>query len=224
MRLVDPIARSEILNVACTFVQTQYAFSTYAGCETHFQVISGELEGIMGWMTVNYLKHGLVSTNRMTDNPTSFGFMDMGGASAQISFEPTKSMAVKHADDLRAVKLRLLDGSIVEYKLFVSSFLGFGANEAYRRYKTALAANNNGIDSVSDPCMPQGLSLNELDVSVPPKPLNFSGTGHFTECYASVTPLLNKEIACSETPCLFNGVHAPLSDIRNHHFLGVSGV
>jgi Golgi nucleoside diphosphatase len=32
------------------------------------------------------------------DLPSTFGLLEMGGASTQIAFEPTKIMAKKHAD------------------------------------------------------------------------------------------------------------------------------
>jgi golgi apyrase len=219
MRLVDPVARAEILRVACQVVREEYEFSTEGGCGTHFQVISGDLEGILGWMTVNYLKKGLVGEADSAETPNSYGFLDMGGASAQIAFEPVKSMAAKHSDDLRTAHFRLLDGTEVQFKLFVTSFLGFGANEAYKRYKSSMAKKYEG--TISDPCLPVGLVLSEEDPSSD-VPVQFNGTGSFQKCFTEVTPLLNK-VQCKEDPCLFNGVHAPLMDIRNHHFIGVSG-
>jgi len=52
--------------------------------------------------------------------------MDVGGASAQIAFEPTSKMSLKHSEDLRLVSLRDGDGKTKSYPIFVTIFLGFG--------------------------------------------------------------------------------------------------
>ena len=133
-------------------------------------------------------------------------------------------MAQKHSDDLTEVKLRTLDGKDLSYKVFVTTFLGFGANEARRRYLDWLSKKNvTAIDddnskassNLTDHCLPKGLVLKEHGQSV-------VGTGNFDTCLASLSPLLNKEKACPDTPCYFNGAHVPLKNLSIHKFLGVS--
>ena len=52
-----------------------------------FQVIDGRMEGVYGWIAVNYMlgrfDHNFVEPNRQ---PT-VGALDMGGASTQITYE-----------------------------------------------------------------------------------------------------------------------------------------
>lgn len=178
LRLVEEKARKQILTNVCNFVGNNYSFDISGGCDIHFRVISGELEGIYGWIMVNYLKGGFdkkllsyAQADKGTDssknqgvkiklpskpkrddyNLTSyvdiesrdklvdtFGFLDMGGASTQIAFEPIAEMAKKHSDDLTTVNLRTINGNEVNFNIFVTTFLGFGMNEARRRYLTEL--------------------------------------------------------------------------------------
>ncbi|KAI8586395.1 nucleoside phosphatase GDA1/CD39, partial [Geranomyces variabilis] len=210
MRLVSDADREAIMAETCEFVRTRYAFATLGGCARHFRVISGELEGIYGWITVNYLKGGFdaaVSVNGTARH--TYGFLDMGGASTQIAFEPTPDMAIAHNEDLTGLKLRFLGGEEVSYRVFVSTFLGFGVNEARRRYLEGL------------PCLPRGLVVTlPSSNTATGAAVQYNGTGVFRTCLASLLPLLNKSLPCPELPCLFNGVHAPISDALR--FLGVS--
>ncbi|KAJ3145730.1 Golgi apyrase [Geranomyces michiganensis] len=275
MRLVSDVDRDALMVETCAFVRAHYKFATLGGCKRHFRVISGELEGIYGWLTVNYLKGGFdaaVSVNGTARH--TYGFLDMGGASTQIAFEPTPDMAIAHDDDLTALKLRFLDGEEVAYRVFVSTFLGFGVNEARRRYLEALVASALGsgkteaktgsasvpraalppppapaadstssppdsrlpstnatiptsqpgsaILTIPEPCLPRGLvvTLPSSGTVTESPPVQYNGTGDFRTCLASLLPLLNKSLPCPSLPCLFNGVHAPISDALR--FLGVS--
>ncbi|RKO88403.1 nucleoside phosphatase GDA1/CD39, partial [Blyttiomyces helicus] len=221
LRLVPAPAREAILAHTCDFVRSHYPFAIDGGCELHFRLISGELEGIYGWIAVNYLKNGFGGRDdagHVNYGKHTYGFLDMGGASTQIAFEPTNEMARLHGDDLTPMKMRSIDGTEMKYSVFVTTFLGFGMNEARRRY----------IDSkapvISDPCLPSGLSMD--DINHAPKntahPPLLRGTGSFKTCLAAQLPLLNKSRPCSNSPCLFNGVHAPIADFGVHDFLGVS--
>jgi golgi apyrase len=135
----------------------------------------------------------------------------MGGASAQIAFEPTPKMYENHSNDLRRVSMRYQDGLQKDFYVFVTSFLGFGANQARARYVEKYF--NDG--ELMDPCLNPGFSISEEGHQL-------NGTGKFNVCLEKVVPLLNKDMKCSELPCLFNGVHAPIEDFSNHHFIGVS--
>lgn len=123
-------------------------------------------------------------------------------------------MRLLHADDLTSLRLKFQSGRQMQLAVFVSSFLGYGANEALKAYILALT-QGAGSAKVIDPCLPIGYSTTEHNVSL-------NGSGSFEKCYLGITPLLKKDKECKELPCLFDGVHAPLSDIQNHHFIGVS--
>ncbi len=80
------------------------------------QTISGKMEGIYGWLDVNYLQK-----NFQNNTPTS-GSIDIGGASTQIAFATDKSK--KSIDE---VSLTL---NKVNYIVFSKSFLGLGMDQA----------------------------------------------------------------------------------------------
>ncbi|KAJ2805781.1 Golgi apyrase, partial [Coemansia helicoidea] len=160
MRLVDARAAAEVLRAACAFAQANYAFQL-ADCDASFQVVSGEAEGLYGWVAVNYLMGGFGSGR-------SHGFLDMGGASAQIAFEPAPAAAAAHRGDLAWVALRTLDGRDREHGVFVATFLGHGTNEARRRYvdalrTAALEQTQARLLAVDDPCLARGLTLPTVD-------------------------------------------------------------
>ncbi|KAI8340226.1 nucleoside phosphatase family-domain-containing protein [Chlamydoabsidia padenii] len=162
----------------------------------------------------------------------------MGGASAQIAFEPDHHQKEEHVADLTKIHLRTLDGSAVDYDVFVTTFLGYGSNEARRRYleqrvKAAFEQHQQDNDNESstlldehhrlhldDPCLPLHLELTDADTTS--VPLQLTGTGQFNKCLEATLPLLNKDAECPTQPCLFNGVHTPKIDWSVHQFVGIS--
>ncbi|CAG8467537.1 5739_t:CDS:2, partial [Cetraspora pellucida] len=254
MRLLPPQQQTAILQSACDYIMFQNRFKMMDKCSDHVQVISGEKEGLYGWVAVNYLmggfekdkgEHKVVNSlqlNQSYDNDssptnhiTTFGFLDMGGASTQIAFEPNLEESKKHANDLTSVFLWTLDGQQMEYKVFVTTFLGYGTNEARHRYiddrignysstheKIANPDNSREQPNVliKDPCLPVDLLL--TDTTLPPPLYTFQGTGEFELCLNYTYPLLNKSVTCSDEPCLFNGVHTPNIDFTVNHFIGIS--
>ncbi|KAJ2801112.1 Golgi apyrase, partial [Coemansia guatemalensis] len=222
MRLLDPSQQHLLLKTACSYARNNYAFSL-PDCADSFQVVSGELEGLYGWVAVNYLLDGFGSqkSNRQRQS-LSHGFLDMGGASAQIAFEPAAAVQPLHRDDLARVTLRSLDGEDHAFDVFVATFLGHGTNEARRRFVDRLkhmAAKEDAtgaVPSIEDPCLPTGLLLPTTDGSAV-----LRGGGRFSECVAATEPLLNLT-SCPIEPCLLAGVPAPKIDFALQRFVGVS--
>lgn len=235
MRLLPPHQQSAVLTSACLFLRS-YPFSL-PDCSEQVRIISGEEEGLYGWIAVNYLMDGFDSHEHASTSSSTYGFLDMGGASTQIAFEPSESERIKHSDNLLEVKLRLLSGKEVRHPVFVTTWLGFGTNQARDRYidqeiKAHLRASDlshtphelahpltekhNVI--VDDPCLPKSLMLSD------PRHSGYTlrGTGDFAQCVHRTGPLLNKEVECLDQPCLFNGVHVPAIDFSVNHFIGIS--
>ncbi|CAI2164932.1 20421_t:CDS:2 [Funneliformis geosporum] len=258
MRLLPSLQQQAILQNACDYIMFNYVFKI-GKCSDHVQVISGEWEGIYGWIAVNYLMSGfendsgkehIIQSRQKNDlgkfddidnnsekikHTTTYGFLDMGGASTQIAFEPNSLESKKHADDLTKVTLYTLDGEKVEYNVFVTTFLGFGTNEARRRYIEdqiqKYTATHEQITNpetsreqptvlIKDPCLPVNLLL--TDTSLPPPYYTLQGSGSFSQCLELTYPLLNKTAPCLDDPCLFNGVHTPNIDFSVNHFVGIS--
>ncbi|GAA5921373.1 hypothetical protein JCM3775_003013 [Rhodotorula graminis] len=239
MRLLPEQQRDAVLAATCSYLRT-FPFHL-PDCADQVRVISGEEEGLYGWIAVNYLMDGFDKHEHAAAGdrkPSStYGFLDMGGASTQIAFEPSAVEQVKHADNLVDIKLRLLSGKVVRHPVFVTTWLGYGTNQARTRYvdqevkKHLRAADKEHVGDgegqelgsaaalvVDDPCLPKSLLLSDGRHSG----YTLKGTGDFAQCLRRQAPLLNKEVKCLDEPCLFNGVHVPPIDFSVNHFIGIS--
>lgn len=235
MRLLPEDQRNTLLEATCSYIENETGFTLgQGGCADHVQVITGEEEGLLGWIAINYLMDGFhfkgnhaldAGQTEGTKGKSTYGFLDMGGASTQIAFEPSKDALAKAAEknpvgaqeDLTPITLRMLDGTDVTHNVFVTTFLGFGTNKARERYVSALTQGTSSAEVLKDACLPTGLS-----VPSGPSSANLIGTGSFTNCLEHLEPLLEKHASCSHPPCLFHGVHVPPIDFSVNHFIGVS--
>ena len=232
VRLLPELQRKALLDQICTFARSSTNF-LLPECQLHIQVIPGETEGLYGWIAANYLLGGFDAPEEHAHGKGhhTYGFLDMGGASAQIAFAPNATEADRHAEDLKLLRMRTINGAAAEYRVFVTTWLGFGVHEARRRYVDALMdshANYNG-DELPDPCLPEGLNISiKGDVLFPGsktaegKEPHLVGTGRFDECLRQTYPLLDKTAPCLDPPCLLHGVHVPAIDFDINHFVGVS--
>ncbi|POR37415.1 Golgi apyrase [Tolypocladium paradoxum] len=229
VRFLPKQQQAALLQGICTYLQANTRFDL-PDCKSHIQVISGETEGLYGWIAANYLLGGFDRPEEHAHGKGhhTYGFLDMGGASAQIAFAPNTTEAIRHADDLKLVRLRRLDGSPVEYKVFTATWLGFGANKARSRYVESLRDNyDSTVDEIPDPCMPKGLRTTlSGEPAISRKATHgqvlLVGTGAFDECLRKTHPLLRKDAPCEDHPCLLNGQHVPAIDFDVNHFVGVS--
>jgi hypothetical protein len=88
------------------------------------RVISGNEEGVFGWLAVNEIL-GRLSGN----NQSLVGLLDLGGASTQLVF-PINNISYVAPEDLQHVNIAGQD-----VVLFVHSFLGLGSTEVLNRFK-----------------------------------------------------------------------------------------
>lgn len=230
MRLLPDVQRKMLLTEICEYAQTRTAFQL-PDCGIHVQVIPGETEGLYGWIAANYLLGGFdaADANDHGNGHHTYGFLDMGGASAQIAFAPNATEAEKHANDLTLLRLRTIGGAPLEYKVFSTTWLGYGVNEARKRFVNALLEASPDATELPDPCLPAGLNVttagkpiergSPADIGDEPHLL---GTGRFSECLSQTYPLLDKDAPCLDEPCLFHGSHVPAIDFDVNHFVGVS--
>lgn len=235
MRILPPVQRKQVLKEVCDYAHKNTKFQL-PDCDLHVQVIPGETEGLYGWIAANYLLGGFDKPNDHDHGKAhnTYGFLDMGGASAQIAFAPNATEAEKHANDLTLMRLRTIDRTPLEYKVFVTTWLGFGVNQARQRYVKALIDSTSSKE-LPDPCLPAGLTAkvaedgkflevdSDDDDDDDEKPAaDLHGTGKFQECLHQTFPLLEKEKECLDEPCLLNGQHVPAIDFDVNHFVGVS--
>ncbi|KAH9852728.1 nucleoside phosphatase family-domain-containing protein [Lenzites betulinus] len=237
MRLLTPEKQAEVLQNACHFLKFHSNFriddpSAAGPCGSSVRIITGEEEGIFGWIAVNYLMDGFKGSE---EERLTYGFLDMGGASTQIAFEPSKQEQ-ERAQNLMDVRLRLLDGNNIHHKVFVTTWLGYGTNQARERYvgqlineyEASRTLSSDVPEHIDDPCLPRDLVLTNTPVqpetasSHAKTAHKFVGTGSFEQCLQKTLPLLNKDAPCPDSHCLFNGVYVPPIDFNASNFIGVS--
>ena len=237
MRLLEPLQQARVLNAACAYLRSASPFriepeSKDGPCGSSVKIITGEEEGLFGWIAVNYLMDGFVGGDRAEQ--TTYGFLDMGGASTQIAFEPAEEDVPGNEPALVDVRLRLLGGVEIKHKVFVTTWLGYGTNQARERYAAEVIQSAEGLDdgsdarAIRDPCLPKDLELTETvhsnggSSTAHATPRTLVGTGSFTQCLQKTASLLNKDAPCADAPCLFNGVHVPRINFASSQFIGVS--
>ncbi|XP_054721476.1 ectonucleoside triphosphate diphosphohydrolase 1-like isoform X2 [Uloborus diversus] len=174
------------------------------------EVITGRDEGIYGWITANFLKETLEFPQK-TDpwEPTTYGALDMGGASMQIAFAIPENEVNASTPDVQSMKLY---GQT--HNVFSHSNLCFGRDEANRRLRFFLAKNPSDT-RVYDPCTPTGYeqnvtgsdlfsqpctestTLQEMlaqDPTIVKKNYTFVGTSDYAACRGNVSMLLNDQL------------------------------
>ncbi|OAA68361.1 nucleoside diphosphatase [Niveomyces insectorum RCEF 264] len=162
MRFLPAPQQTALLREICAYLQAHTRFAL-PDCRQNIQVISGETEGLYGWLAANYLLGGFDHPDRHVhgQNHHTYGFLDMGGASAQIAFAPNTTEAAAHADDLKLVRLRTLDGDPAEHRVFTATWLGLGVNKARESYVETLVERHHETlalgGAIPDPCLPKGL-------------------------------------------------------------------
>ena len=158
MRILDAENRSRIMKV----VRELFSDSTY--CPFYFEpeqarTLSGEEEAIYGWLGVNFLSSNgemlreSEGSGTVTSPRSTFGALDLGGASTQISF-------YEQNEDIMANLFKLQIGQGKHWNVYTHSYLFYGINEATNRFEARLAHGESTSDrlvkGVSNPCLPGG--------------------------------------------------------------------
>eukprot|EP00051_Salpingoeca_urceolata_P004426 m.64932 g.64932 ORF g.64932 m.64932 type:complete len:511 (-) comp13627_c0_seq2:1795-3327(-) len=143
MRVVHentPDVAGEILaSVLDTFLSSDFSDDSSA------QILPGEEEGAFGWVTANYITGTLQNQPNLVDEEVTYGALDLGGASTQISFlEPN---ATTYTLDLYGH----------QYPLYTHSYLCWGAKAATQRLNATLIELADPSNStLLNPCLPSG--------------------------------------------------------------------
>ncbi|KAG6906143.1 hypothetical protein DXG01_015691 [Tephrocybe rancida] len=225
----DPKSSSAVKGSELEFTLPNVKKGTEKG-EDWVTKVEPEEEGLFGWIMVNYLMNGFMGAKqkRMT-----YGFLDMGSVSMQITFEPGH---VNDTDTKNLIDVQpcLMGGQEIMHKVFVTTWLGYGTNQAWERYVGKVISDfetsctDSEKDIVHDPCLPKGLELTEKPVHGhlvsmhTTKAHKLIGTGTFKQCIQKTAPLMNKTAPCLDTPCLMNGIHVPPIDFSVSQFIGIS--
>ncbi|GAU96311.1 hypothetical protein RvY_07774 [Ramazzottius varieornatus] len=217
-------------------------YSTFQLVPENVRIISGEEEGFYGWATANYLAGTFPmfqSSNfselvNSTISKTPYGFLQLGGASAQIAFTPPNPFREFSNDSSKYHVPADIFGEDVQ--LYSQSFLCHGLKEAARTYRATLIAEQN-FPIVIDPCFPRGGQIETNDSHLfghhycsgefnttlkgPKGELYLVGSGDYQGCREAVFRLL-KKTSCSDPDleCSLKGIRRP---VIQGPFLAFSG-
>ncbi|KAG8435480.1 hypothetical protein GDO86_013422 [Hymenochirus boettgeri] len=180
------------------------------------RIITGQEEGAYGWITINYLLGNFLENSgwlgRLKQSAT-FGALDLGGASTQITFVSKKEIESQE----NSLHFRLYGKS---YDVYTHSYLCYGKDQALRRQiaYTIPDANNS---TILDPCFNSGYRRNtstkdlysspciaQQRISTAPSNIEIKGTGNYQLCKQKVEMIFNKT-QCTYSQCSFNGIFQP---------------
>lgn len=181
-------------------------------------IITGQEEGLYGWITVNYLKENFLKKNLWNKyihpvGAKTVGSMDLGGASTQIAFAVNEGLS---GEDYMEVKLYGYS-----YNVYTHSFLCYGKNEAEKRVLAKVVEAAPNPDHIMNPCYPTGFNITMkassiYDTTCTTKPKNYNpdqdlflvGEGNSEKCERIVKSIFDFK-TCSSTQCSFDGVEQP---------------
>lgn len=206
--------------IAVTQSLSKYSFN-FQGA----RVISGREEGAYGWITINYLLGKFTKKSRWfnlmtneSDSQETYGALDLGGASTQITFVP-QNQTIESPQN--ALYFRLYGKN---YNVYTQSFLCYGKDQALLQ---KLAKDIRETDKIlRDPCFNHGYNrvMNISDLQDSPctkkykkilefQQLQIQGTGNFQQCQQSIFQLFNTS-NCPYSHCSFDKIFLP--PLRGH--------
>uniref|UniRef100_A0A7N8X3C1 Ectonucleoside triphosphate diphosphohydrolase 7-like n=1 Tax=Mastacembelus armatus TaxID=205130 RepID=A0A7N8X3C1_9TELE len=248
MRLLPESQQAAILEDLVTDVPLDFDFLF---SRSHAEVISGKQEGVYAWIGINFVLGRFdhadeedatveVTTGSQNQQPISrrrtVGIMDMGGASLQIAYEVPSAITFNSPQEEEAAKSVLAEfnlGCDVEhtqhvYRVYVTTFLGFGGNMARQRYEDQLVNNtlakNRFLTTQAglsedkpylDPCLPVSLTDTVVRDN---RTLYLRGQGDWTRCQDAVRPFMGLHNGTMSP----GGVYQAPINFSNSEFYGFS--
>ncbi|XP_026225671.1 ectonucleoside triphosphate diphosphohydrolase 3 [Anabas testudineus] len=181
-------------------------------------IITGEEEGLYGWITVNYLMGNFLEKNLWNTyvrpaGAKTVGSMDLGGASTQIAF------AVQ--DDLMGPDYMHIKLYGYPYNVYTHSFLCYGKNEAEKMVMDKIVQESSDPSNIRNPCYHDGFNITFDASSIydtectkksknykPDQKLVMVGAADSDKCRSIVRSIFDFK-TCSSSQCSFNGVEQP---------------
>lgn len=220
MRLVPFGQRRTIM----TLVRMNLHNSGFAFLDDYAKILSGEEEGLFGWLAVNHLYEKLwrkVDSKRVP----SLGALDLGGASTQITFEPNSDIMASYVEYNSPNLIRDGDsghGLPERYQLYSTSFLGNGLNELLDRHRALLVQGQTSDAPVTDPCLNSGAK--EIFKDVNGRSFELIGSSGAESCKTQLAKLVNLSAPCAVHDCSFDGRYQPRMEANEDTvFIAFSG-
>uniref|UniRef100_A0A3Q1ELR3 Ectonucleoside triphosphate diphosphohydrolase 3 n=1 Tax=Acanthochromis polyacanthus TaxID=80966 RepID=A0A3Q1ELR3_9TELE len=181
-------------------------------------IITGQEEGLYGWITVNYLMGNFLERDIWNslvrpEGAKTVGSMDLGGASTQIAFSVQEAHS---GPDYLHVKLYGYP-----YNVYTHSFLCYGKNEADKRVLDKVIQGSSDPAYIINPCYPEGFNITMkassiYDTECTKKPQNYNpdqeffmvGVANSDGCESIVKSIFDFK-TCSSSQCSFDGVEQP---------------
>ncbi|XP_072285916.1 ectonucleoside triphosphate diphosphohydrolase 2 [Pyxicephalus adspersus] len=214
LNLTNSIASDAVLE-AVSATMKSYPFD-FRGAN----ILSGQDEGVFGWVTANYLLENFIKYSWIGQwfqpRKGTLGAMDLGGASTQITFETPDKIDRPENE----VNLRLYGQS---YRVYTHSFLCYGRDQVLKRVLSKVIQGQTSSVNIQNPCWPKGLSkaipfgdIYESPCTSNERPANYdpsvtmtiSGSGDADQCRQQVNKLFQFD-GCPYASCSFDKIFQP---------------
>ncbi|KAJ0065810.1 hypothetical protein NL108_000034, partial [Boleophthalmus pectinirostris] len=181
-------------------------------------IISGQEEGLYGWITVNYILENFFEKNMWNkyvrpEGGETVGSMDLGGASTQIAFAVGENFT---GEDYLNIKLYGYT-----YNVYTHSFLCYGKNEVGKKILDKIIQQSSDPNLIVNPCYPNGYNMTRKASDIYDSPCTkipgkynldqdffMVGSGDSEECKKFVRTIFDFD-TCNADHCSFNGVEQP---------------
>lgn len=167
MRLLTEAQQAAIYLGVTKYIQANYTFPI-----GDIKTISGKMEGLYGWLDINYLAQ--VFQFNQKNQPTA-GSIDMGGASTQIAFAMPENPSRLTTDEIALT----INGQ--HYTVFSKSFLGLGQDQA---------RNTMNSDAQAASCYPAGYAYAQ----------NATGNFNFYNCQNIYSDVIAAQQVAQQVP------------------------
>nr|XP_057945971.1 ectonucleoside triphosphate diphosphohydrolase 5 [Doryrhamphus excisus]XP_057945972.1 ectonucleoside triphosphate diphosphohydrolase 5 [Doryrhamphus excisus] len=128
-------------------VQSVFHESPFFVPHNSVTIMNGTNEGVLAWVTVNFLTGHLYSKTKRT-----VGILDLGGGSTQITFLPKSKKTIQSAPQSYIAKFDLFNST---YQLYTHSYLGNGLYAARLATLGALGADGLDWKVFTSSCLPK---------------------------------------------------------------------
>ncbi|PRW44502.1 GDA1 CD39 nucleoside phosphatase family [Chlorella sorokiniana] len=197
LRFLGEAESEAILAAVRTYLREKTPFKVD---DADARILSGEEEGVYGWVQANYvLGHLGLPANQ------TLAVIDMGGGSMQETFAMTPEQAAARPPNSTEIVLGNGNSTLPDYLLYTHSYLGFGSKAA----RAAVLAEGTADGSADSPCIPEGadtnFTYNGKTFQVMPMP----GGASPASCATAVLKAIKTFAPCGavdQSDCTFQGV------------------